>query len=153
MTPARRLMHRSLLAIGRLSRGMTLGVRAALMHDAHVVLVRHSYLAGWYFPGGGVEPGESVFDALEREIREEAGATLTGPARLFGVYRNATLDPRDHVALFVCREFALAPAAIRNLEIREARSFPLAALPEGTTPATRARLAEVNAGAIPAVDW
>jgi 8-oxo-dGTP pyrophosphatase MutT (NUDIX family) len=128
-------------------------LRAVVPATAPRVLVRHSYLAGWYFPGGGVEPGESLFDALEREIREEAGATLTGPARLFGLYRNTTLDPRDHVALFVCREFALAQASVRNLEIREARSFPLGALPEATTPATRARLAEVNAGAIPAVDW
>ena len=103
ITRSQRLRQRVFLAYSRLTRGMTLGVRAMLLKDEHVMLVRHSYVSGWYFPGGGVEAGESVREALVREMREEAGAVLTGPAELFGLYRNAHADVRDHVALFVCR--------------------------------------------------
>ena len=95
--------QRVFLAYSRLTRGMTLGVRAVMLQDGKVVLVRHTYVSGWYLPGGGVEVGESTADALTREIAEEAGAVLTGPAELFGIYRNAHADLRDHVALYVCR--------------------------------------------------
>jgi ADP-ribose pyrophosphatase YjhB (NUDIX family) len=149
-----RLMQRAVIAYGRLSRGMTLGVRAMLLAEDHVVLVKHSYVPGWYLPGGGVEAGESLGAALAREIFEEAGATLTGPAQLFGVYRNARVNRRDHVGLFVCRQWERAGALRpRSREIVACESFPLDALPEDVTPATRSRLEEVLSGSPPAVDW
>lgn len=149
-----RLRQSVFLAYGRLTRGMTLGVRAMLLKDDCVLLVRHSYVPGWYFPGGGVEPGESLAEALDREIAEEAGAALTGPARLFGVYRNEKAHRRDHVALFVCREWEQRRAPkIPNLEIVALELFPLAALPPDATAATRARINEVLAGASPPADW
>ena len=55
-----RWRQRAYLAYARLSRGMTLGVRGLLIKDDRVVLVKHSYVPGWYLPGGGVEPGESA---------------------------------------------------------------------------------------------
>jgi ADP-ribose pyrophosphatase YjhB (NUDIX family) len=146
-------MQRAFLAYGRLARGMTLGVRAVLLRENGVLLVKHSYVPGWYLPGGGVEAGESLFEALVREIREEAGATLTGPAQLFGVYRNVQADPRDHVALFVCRAWEQATARVADREIVACELFPLQALPAEATPATLARLREVLSGEPPAVDW
>jgi ADP-ribose pyrophosphatase YjhB (NUDIX family) len=149
-----RLLQRALLAYGRLSRGMTLGVRAMLLRDDAVLLVKHSYLPGWYFPGGGVEPGETVAEALSREVREEAGAALTGPPQLFGFYRNARADRRDHVAFFVCRDWESAPGfKLPNREIVAAELFPVARLPSDTSPATLARLGEVLQGEPAAADW
>jgi ADP-ribose pyrophosphatase YjhB (NUDIX family) len=149
-----RLMQRGFLAFSRLSRGMTLGVRAMLVEGDRVLLVRHSYVPGWYFPGGGLEPGESFSDALRRELREEAGASLTGPERLFGLYRNAAADPRDHVALFVCEAFERDPAhRLPNAEILAADFFQLSALPADISPGTLARIREVHFGEAPSADW
>lgn len=148
------MLQRSLLTFGRFSRGMTLGVRAMLLKDGKIVLVRHSYVPGWYLPGGGLDAGESFAEALAREIEEEAGARLTGAAQLFGLYRNGRVDRRDHVALFVCRDWeSVAARKIPNLEIAALGRFRPDALPEGTTAATRARIREVLAGEPASVDW
>lgn len=39
----------------------------------------------WEFPGGKIEPGESPFDAVKREIREELSAKIE-PFEVFGEY-------------------------------------------------------------------
>ena len=149
-----RLMQRGFLAVSRLTRGMTLGVRAMLIEDERVLLVKHTYVPGWYCPGGGVEPGESFREALVREMREEAGASLTGPEQLFGLYRNGAADPRDHVALYVCRAFE-RDAAFRapTAEILALDFFPLSALPENVSRGTLARIREVHFGETPSADW
>lgn len=149
-----RLLNQALMMHGRLSRSMTLGVRAALIKDDQVILVRHSYTPGWYLPGGGVEPGESVQEALVREIGEETGAVLSGTPQLFGVYRNAPVHRRDHVTLFVCRDWHQpAPPRLPNAEIFDCKLFAVNDLPPDTTVATRARLAEILSGKPAAADW
>ncbi len=148
------LRQRAFLAYGRFARGMTLGVRAMLVKNDAVVLVKHSYIPGWYFPGGGVEVGESVADAVQREVREETGSMLTAPPSLFGIYRNAHADPRDHVAFFVCRDFEqVAPLRLPNHEIIACDTFPVDGLPSGLSPGTGARIREVLGGMPPAADW
>ena len=57
-------------AFSRVTRGMTLGVRAVVTDDrGRVLLVRHTYLAGWWLPGGGVDRGETTQAAVVRELR------------------------------------------------------------------------------------
>lgn len=142
------------LAYSRFRRGMTLGVRAAVFDaDGRILLVRHSYVPGWYMPGGGVEPGEPMHEALGRELIEEGGVALTGPARLFAIYWNAQASRRDHVALYVCRDWEQARPPPRNLEIVDSGFFHPDALPMDTTDATRRRLAEIAGEAEPGVEW
>ena len=155
MTILTRLIARSHLFVSRFRRGMTLGVRAAVFDgDGRVFLVRHSYTPGWYLPGGGVERGETMAEALERELSEEAGIRLSVPARLFGIYLQRQVSARDHVALYVCRDWTQpVPPKVPNLEIVECGFYPLDALPEGTTPGTRRRLAEIAEERAPSGDW
>jgi 8-oxo-dGTP pyrophosphatase MutT (NUDIX family) len=130
----------------RLRRGMTLGVRAAIFDPKEgVLLVRHSYAPGWLFPGGGVERGETIHMALEREVREEAGVVITGKPHFHGLLSNEEKFPGDHIAFFVIRKFT-QQAQKSTLEIREARFFPIDQLPEGTTGGTRRRIDEILNG-------
>ena len=128
-----------------LKRPMTLGVRALVLNETEgsVFLVRHTYVPGWYLPGGGVERGETMMQALVKELREEGKIELTGEAELFGIYHNSRASVRDHVALYVVRQFAQTAPRLPDKEIAECGFFPLDAMPEGTTQSTRRRIAEV----------
>src|SRR5262245_36958438 len=136
------------------SRGLTLGVRAVVIDgQGRVFLVRHSYVAGWHLPGGGVEPGETLLSALTRELAEEGNITLAEPPALHGIFFNARVSRRDHVAVYIVRAFHQDTPPRPNHEIIEHRFFPVGALPEDATPATRRRIAEVFHGAPVAERW
>jgi len=138
----------------RLTRGMTLGVRAVVLDgEGRVFLVRHTYMRGWHLPGGGVEAGETLAGALERELGEEAHLAADETPLLHGVFRQAKVSARDHVAVFVIRKFRALEGEKRDWEIAERGFFPLDALPEGTTEGTRARLAEIADASPPGIDW
>jgi 8-oxo-dGTP pyrophosphatase MutT (NUDIX family) len=152
LTYGSRLPARIFGIYARFRRAMTLGVRAAVFDDdGRVFLIRHSYVAGWYFPGGGVEVGETLEVALGRELMEEGGIALERPADLFGVYLNRD---RDHVALYVTRHWTRpAPPKLPNLEVVDAGFFAPEALPEGVSDGTRRRLAEILDGAERSPVW
>ena len=54
--------------------------------DGLVLLIRNPK-RGWEMPGGAVEQGETITDALKREIYEESGIHCE-PERLTGIYQN-----------------------------------------------------------------
>jgi 8-oxo-dGTP pyrophosphatase MutT (NUDIX family) len=138
----------------RLTRSLTLGVQGIVLDDAQrVLLVRHGYRPGWHFPGGGVEKGEAVPDALARELQEEAGITLSSPPQLFGIYSHFDVFPGDHIALYVVRAWSQGRVPESNAEILEQRFFPNDALPPGTSEGTRRRVAEVLGGAPRSEKW
>lgn len=135
-----------------LRRPLSLGVRGLVINgDGEVLLVRHTYVEGWYFPGGGVKRRESIQKGLERELQEEVGVTLTQPPELLGIYSNSIGYRSDHVAVFVVRHFDHAPCL--NAEIAEWGFFAPDQLPGEVKGGTRKRLAEFISGEVSSFEW
>ena len=77
-------------------------VRAIILRGGEVAMI-HSLLYDYYkFPGGGIEQGESLHDALIREVREEAGLRVIPESiREFGsVLRIQRSDKHDTPRIF-----------------------------------------------------
>ena len=149
-----RALRRVFHTYWRFQRAMTLGVRGLMLSpERQVFLILHAYVPGWQLPGGGVETGETLFEALTRELKEEGNIEMTAAPRLHGVFHNRAISPRDHVAVFVVEQYLQPALPLRNHEIAACGWFALDALPEATTPGTRRRLAEVFNGAPTAALW
>lgn len=138
-----------------LRRPMTLGARGIVYDRTRnaVFLIRHTYVAGWQLPGGGVETGETMLEALERELREEGNIELTAPPKLMSVHFNRHASRRDHVAIYLVTEFRQTAPLMPNREIAEARFFDLDGLPEGITSGTKRRIEEALAAASVSPYW
>ncbi|MGE8205704.1 NUDIX hydrolase [Heyndrickxia sp. NPDC080065] len=75
------------------------------------ILLVKTHNGGWVFPGGQVEVGENLMDALIREVKEESGID-TAVSQLIGVYSNTGIHkwydgvtdvPTKLILDFVCR--------------------------------------------------
>ncbi|MDA8739007.1 polysaccharide biosynthesis protein [Luminiphilus sp.] len=128
------LLHKYFL----LSRPLTMGVRCLILDDKNkVLLVEHTYVDGWFLPGGGVDSGESVMQAVEREVAEETGFHLSHTPTLIGIYHANKVSKRDHVAVFLSRGHTRVNSNIDSFEIRRVKFFSPRHLPKDIDPDSR----------------
>jgi 8-oxo-dGTP pyrophosphatase MutT (NUDIX family) len=155
MSPFLFRLARPLLArLWLILRGLTLGVRGVVLDDqGRVLLVRHGYVPGWNFPGGGVEVGETTLDALKRELLEEANVTLTAEPVLHGIFHQPSFSRRDHVLVYVARAFTWPGPHKPNREIAECAFFPITALPAEMSRGAKRRLTEILDGTPASSTW
>ena len=140
-------------AWSRISRGKTLGVRVlAIDGEGRVLLVRHTYLPGWWLPGGGVDRGETLEAAAARELREEAGLIARGRPTLLSAHSNERFFPGDHVFLYRVDAWETGERK-SSQEIAEVGFFALDALPADLNRGSRARLDEVFGSAEISPEW
>jgi ADP-ribose pyrophosphatase YjhB (NUDIX family) len=111
-----------------IDRPVQLGVRIMLVQDGKVLLVRHTYMPGWHFPGGAVNRWETPLEAAAREAREEAGAELLEAPTLVEIATSYDGGKSDHVALYLCRKYRIGRATDR-WEIAEVKLFAVDELP------------------------
>ncbi len=124
-------------------RPIRIGVRTMMIQDNKVWLVRHTYIPGWFMPGGGVKRNETLEGAARREAFEETGAQL-GEVTLMGAYTSFADWKTDHGIVFICKDFTISGRP--DGEIAEVRTFSLNELPRDLWPSHRLRLQEYAAG-------
>jgi hypothetical protein len=78
---------------------------------------------------------------------------LSAPPRLHGIYFNGHVSRRDHVLVYLVRDFTVLRPKRPDREIAEAAFFPLDALPKEVTRGTRDRLDEILTGRPPPAAW
>jgi 8-oxo-dGTP diphosphatase len=96
------------------------------------------YAGYWEFPGGKLEAGESIEQALRRELQEELGITIAQAQ----AWKTQMVDyPHALVRLHFCKVWDWQG----ELQMREAQSYAWQTLPVAVTP--------VLPGTIPVLAW
>ena len=113
-----------------------IGVFALIFnHEKQILLGHRRDIDWWNLPGGGMESGETVDEALCREVREETGLEVK-VERLVGVYSKP--QKQEVVLTFLCQ--AIGGTLQTTEETRESRYFSPDALPGNTLPKHRQRI-------------
>ena len=129
-----------------------LGTNAIVeLATGNVVLVRHRYMPGLCFPGGGVLSGEVPADAVIRELEEEVGLVRFDPPELFSLYTRKVGWTTNLIALYRVKNAVVDFKP--NVEIAEIVETDPREPPPDTTPATRRRLAEFTGMALISAMW
>jgi ADP-ribose pyrophosphatase YjhB (NUDIX family) len=125
------------------------GVSAIILTPDGILLQRRSDNGLWGLPGGAVEPGESVTDAIVREVREETGLEVAA-GRLVGVYSSPAIGqvvtyPDGNVIHYVSSSFEcriVGGTLACGDESLDLRWFDPEALPDEMMPMHRIRIAD-----------
>lgn len=114
-------------------RPQTMGVKCLIVSGDQLLLVRHTYGSALQTTvGGGVKAGETVEQAVLREVYEEVGIRLDQVTKV-GTLTHQIEYKRDTVHVFLAYT-TQETLHLQVTEIREAGWYPLDKLPAGTSP-------------------
>jgi len=97
--------------------------------ENRMLLVHRNDYDLWNLPGGGLDSGESPWDGVIREVKEETGLDVK-VSKLLGVYSKAKKD--EVVFNFECK--VVGGELTLNEEARDLKYFELQEIPENTSP-------------------
>ncbi|HLI88403.1 MAG TPA: NUDIX domain-containing protein [Ktedonobacteraceae bacterium] len=112
-----------------------IGVYALIFDEGRVLLALRRDIDWWNLPGGGMEAGETVEEAMRREVREETGLEVV-VERLVGVYSK----PQKQEVVLTLRCQVVGGTLTATQESRECRFFMPNELPVNTLPKHRQRV-------------
>ncbi|SRR6266487_2533308 len=112
-----------------------IGVSALIFDGEKILLAHRRDIDWWNLPGGGMEEGEMVDEALVREVREETGLEVK-VEQLLGVYSK----PQKQEVVLTFRCSVTGGVLCETEESRECRYFLSRALPSNTLPKHRQRI-------------
>ena len=103
-----------------------------ILKNRKILLVKRQtspFIGYWAIPGGHVDYGERVEDALKREMKEELGISVK-IKKLIGVYSDPKRDPRYHTVavVYLCQK--IKGKIQLNREASEFKYFSLKNLPK-----------------------
>lgn len=140
--------HRVLLYYFRLTRPVVLSVRIMLVDDGNVLMLKHTYMPDWFFPGGLVDRHETPLEAAKREAFEEVGVVCNSEPKFLGVFSFIGQFQNDSIVLFACDDYSRGEQ-VDKWEIEEIQTFPLTDLPSDVWPGTERRVAHYLSGEPP----
>lgn len=121
-------------------------VNALIFEADRILLALRRDIDWWNLPGGGMEIGETVEEAVYREAREETGLEVAID-RLVGVYSK----PQKQEVVLTFLGHITGGAITATEESRECRFFPLNALPENILPKHRQRIEDARLNSLSAI--
>lgn len=112
-----------------------IAVSALIFEGGRILLAHRRDIDWWNLPGGGMEVGETVEEALHREVYEETGLKVE-IEQLVGVYSKP--QKQEVVLTFRCHVTDGIPG--ETAETRECRYVAPENLPDNTLPKHRQRV-------------
>ena len=97
---------------------------AARTTDGRWLLIRRTDTGEWALPGGTLEWGERLRDAIVRELGEEAGVDVVDLGQVAGVYSDPDRDLRFHAVTIVVHALVTEPSRppMNPMEVSEVAS-------------------------------
>jgi len=121
------------------SASFRIAVSALIFEEGRVLLAYRRDIDWWNLPGGGMEVGETVDEALCREVAEETGLEIE-VEQLVGVYSK----PQKQEIVLTFRCHITGGTLTATEETRECRYFAPDALPTNTLPKHRQRIEDAQ---------
>lgn len=105
---------------------------AARAPDGRWLLIRRTDTGEWALPGGTLEWGERLRDAIARELGEEAGVDVIELGAVSGVYSDPDRDQRFHAVTVVVHARVSEPLRppVNPMEVAEVGLFEAGELPQ-----------------------